>query len=79
MRPNVMSEIGEVRNRIAQFLEQRGIEFMPLERAERMGVEADRAVELAHPLAHPADNVDEQGRRGVRDFDQARRGRSAER
>ena len=67
-----LPEVGEVRDRIAQLLEQRGIELVTLERVERLGVEADRAVELAHALAHPADDVDEQGRRGARDFDQRR-------
>src|SRR3984885_12309240 len=55
-------EIGEVRDWITQLLKQRGIQFMALERAKRMGVEADRAIELAHAVAHPADDVDKQGR-----------------
>ena len=68
--PEGLPEIGEVGNRIAQFLEQRGIEFVALEPAQRVRVEADRAIELAHAIAHPADDVDEQGRRRVSDFDQ---------
>ena len=41
-----------------------------LERAERLCVKADRAIELAQALAHPGDDVDEQGRCGACDFDQ---------
>ena len=65
-----LSEIGEVGNRIAQLHEQRRVELMPLERGERVGIEADRAVDPAHPLAHPADDVDQQGGRGARDFEE---------
>ena len=43
---------------------------MMLERAERLSVEADCAIELAQALAHPGDDVDEQGRRRARDLDQ---------
>ncbi len=63
-----LAEIGEVRDRIAQLIEQGGVEFMALERAERVGVEADRAIDPAHALAHPADDVDEHGRGCACDF-----------
>src|SRR5208283_1820470 len=61
-------EIGEVRDGIAQLLEQGGIEFMALERGERMGIEADCAVELVQTVAHPADDLNEQRGRRERDF-----------
>jgi hypothetical protein len=65
-----LPKIGQVRNWIAQLLEQRGIELVALERAERLGVEADRPIEFAQAIAHPGDDVDEQGGRRARDFDQ---------
>ena len=63
-----LAEIGEVRHRIAQLVEQRRVELVPLERRERMGVEADRPVEPAQAVAHPADDVDQERRRGARDL-----------
>ena len=65
-----LPEIGKVRDRIAQLLKQRRIELVMLERGERLGVEADRAIELAQAIAHPGDDVDEQGGRRARDLDQ---------
>ena len=63
-----LAEFGKIGDRMAQFVEERGIELVALERSERMGVEADRAVDPADALAHPADDVDEQRGRSVRDF-----------
>ena len=63
-----LAEFGKIGDRMAQFVEERGIELLALERSERMGVEADRAVDLADALAHPADDVDKQRGRSARDF-----------
>ena len=62
--PEGLPEVGEVRDRIAQFIEQGGVELMTLERGKGVGVEPDGAVQPAQTIAHPADDLDEQrGRR----------------
>ena len=66
--PEGLAEIGKVRDRIAQLVEQRGVELVALERGEGMGVEPDRAVEPAQTIAHPADDVDQQRGRRMRDL-----------
>ena len=70
--PEGMAEIREVGERIAQFLEQRRVELVPFQRLERVGVEPDRVVEPAQPVAHPADDVDQQRRRRARDLGKRR-------
>ena len=65
-----MPEIGEVRYRIAQLVEQRRIELVALERGKRVGVEADRPIDLTHAIAHPANDFDQQRGRGARNFDE---------
>ena len=54
-----LAEIRESGNRVAQLLEQRGIEIVMVKRVERLRVESDRAIELAYAVAHPANHVDE--------------------
>jgi hypothetical protein len=65
-----LPEIGEIRDRIAQVFQEGRIELMALKHGESVRVEADRAIDLSQTIAHSANDVDEQRRTSVRDFDQ---------
>ena len=63
-----LSEIGEVRDRVAQLFEQSRVELVTFERGQRVGVEADSAIDPPQAIAHAPNNVDQHGRRGLCDF-----------
>ena len=68
--PEGVTEISKIRDGMAQFLEQRCVELVTLKRPERVGVEADRAIEPAQAFAHPGDDVDQQRGRCMGNLEQ---------